>query len=104
MKKISGIYRKKWKGYTVYVSGKYRRRIRESVFAVIKTGGPDMSGITKEMTIGEILRTNPDVAPVLMEAGMHCLGCPSAQGESLEEAAMVHGIDIDDLMAKIEQA
>ena len=63
-----------------------------------------MSGITREMTIGEILRANPDVAPVLMEAGMHCLGCPSAQGESLEEAAMVHGIDISDLMAKIEQA
>ena len=62
----------------------------------------DMSGITKDMTIGEILRTNPNVAPVLMEAGMHCLGCPSAQGESLEEAAMVHGIDIDALMTAIE--
>ncbi|MCM1046805.1 MAG: DUF1858 domain-containing protein [Clostridiales bacterium] len=61
-----------------------------------------MAEITKEMTIGEILRVNPDVAPVLMNAGMHCLGCPSAQGESLEEAAMVHGMDIDDLMAKIE--
>lgn len=61
-----------------------------------------MEQITKEMTIGEILRTNPDVAPVLMEAGMHCLGCPSAQAESLEEAAMVHGMDINDLMAKIE--
>ena len=60
-----------------------------------------MSGITKEMTIGEILRANPDVAPVLMEAGMHCLGCPSAQGESLEEAAMVHGMDIDALMDSI---
>lgn len=60
-----------------------------------------MAEITKEMTIGEILRTNPDVAPVLMEAGMHCLGCPSAQGESLEEAAMVHGMDIEDLMSKI---
>ena len=58
--------------------------------------------ITKDMTIGEILRTNPKVAPVLMEAGMHCLGCPSAQAESLEEAAMVHGMDIDALMAKIE--
>ena len=46
-----------------------------------------MEGITKEMTIGEILRKNPDVAPILMEAGMHCLGCPSAQGESLEEAS-----------------
>lgn len=63
-----------------------------------------MSDITREMTIGEILRINPDVAPILMDAGMHCLGCPSAQGESLEEAAMVHGIDISDLMAKIEQA
>ena len=61
-----------------------------------------MAEITKEMTIGEILRVNPDVAPVLMNAGMHCLGCPSAQGESLEEAAMVHGMDIEDLMTKIE--
>ena len=50
-----------------------------------------MAQITKEMTIGEILRANPEVAPILMEAGMHCLGCPSAQGGSLEEAAMVHG-------------
>lgn len=61
-----------------------------------------MAQITKEMTIGEILRTNPNIAPILMEAGMHCLGCPSAQAESLEEAAMVHGMDINDLMAKIE--
>ncbi|MDE6749029.1 MAG: DUF1858 domain-containing protein [Lachnospiraceae bacterium] len=61
-----------------------------------------MAEITKDMTIGEILRTNPDVAPILMNAGMHCLGCPSAQGESLEEAAMVHGMDIDELMTKIE--
>ena len=60
-----------------------------------------MADITKDMTIGEIFRTNPDVAPILMNAGMHCLGCPSAQGESLEEAAMVHGMNIDDLMAQI---
>ena len=60
-----------------------------------------MAGITKDMTIGEILRTNPDVAPILMNAGMHCLGCPSAQGESLEEAAMVHGMNVDELMAQI---
>ena len=61
-----------------------------------------MATITKDMTIGEILRTNPAVAPILMEAGMHCLGCPSAQGESLEEAAMVHGMNVEDLMKKIE--
>lgn len=60
-----------------------------------------MANITKDMTIGEILRVAPEVAPILMEAGMHCLGCPSAQAESLEEAAMVHGLDINSLMEKI---
>ena len=60
-----------------------------------------MSNISKDMTIGEILRTNPAVAPVLLQAGMHCLGCPSAQGETLAEAAMVHGIDVDELMEQI---
>ena len=60
-----------------------------------------MAEITKNMTIGEILRMAPDVAPILMEAGMHCLGCPSAQGESLEEAALVHGMDVDALMERI---
>ncbi len=61
-----------------------------------------MTGVTREMTIGEILRTNPDVAPVLLNAGMHCQGCPSAQGEYLEEAALVHGLDSAVLMSDIE--
>ena len=61
-----------------------------------------MANITKDMTIGEILRTVPEAAPILMEAGMHCLGCPSAQAESLEEAVMVHGMDIDSLMARLQ--
>lgn len=61
-----------------------------------------MSGITKDMTIGDILNANPNVVPVLLEAGMHCLGCPASQAESLEEAAAVHGIDIDELMKAIE--
>lgn len=60
-----------------------------------------MADITKDTTIGEALRINADIAPVLMEIGMHCLGCPSAQGETLEEAAMVHGLDVDELMARI---
>lgn len=60
-----------------------------------------MAEITKDMTIGEILAKAPNVAPILMEAGMHCLGCPSAQAETLEEAAMVHGINIDELMTAI---
>jgi hybrid cluster-associated redox disulfide protein len=62
-----------------------------------------MSQITKDMTIGEIVRDHEEIVPVLMGAGMHCLGCPASQGESLEEAAMVHGIDVDDLMKVIEQ-
>ena len=57
--------------------------------------------ITKDMLIGQIIVKNPNVAPILMEAGMHCLGCPASQGETLEEAAMVHGLDIDSLMEKI---
>lgn len=61
-----------------------------------------MADITKDMTIGEILTVNPGIAPILMAAGMHCLGCPSAQGETLEEAAMVHGLDVDELMKQIE--
>lgn len=60
-----------------------------------------MAEITKEMTIGEIIAIDPSIVPILMEAGMHCIGCPSAQGESLEEAAMVHGMNIDELMTAI---
>ncbi|MDD3369607.1 MAG: DUF1858 domain-containing protein [Lachnospiraceae bacterium] len=60
-----------------------------------------MANFTKDMTIGEMIRINQNVVPVLMEAGMHCIGCPSAQGESLEEAAMVHGLDIDTLMTAL---
>ena len=60
-----------------------------------------MSEITKETLIGEALRMKPEIAPVLMGMGMHCLGCPASQGESLEEAAMVHGMDVDELMKEI---
>ena len=53
------------------------------------------------MTIGQLIMSYPQVAPVLMEVGMHCLGCPSAQAETLEEAAMVHGLDAESLVEKI---
>ncbi len=62
-----------------------------------------MAKITKDMTIGEIIRIDKAVIPVLLDAGMHCLGCPSAQGESLEEAAMVHGIDADSLIEEVNK-
>ena len=54
--------------------------------------------ITKEMTIGQILKIKPEVAPILMGMGMHCLGCPSSQMESLGDACLVHGIDADALV------
>ncbi len=57
--------------------------------------------VSKDMLIGELIRIDAGFAPILMEAGMHCIGCPSAQGETLEEAAFVHGIDVDDLMEAI---
>ncbi len=57
--------------------------------------------ITKDMYIGEILTINPGLAQILMSAGMHCLGCPSSQMESLEDAAMVHGFDVDVLLEKL---
>ncbi|MDR0963698.1 MAG: DUF1858 domain-containing protein [Clostridium sp.] len=60
-----------------------------------------MAEINKEMAIGEILKIKPASAEILANAGMHCLFCPSAQSESLEEAALVHGIDIDELMSAI---
>ena len=57
--------------------------------------------IAKETTIGELISLYPQVAPILMQVGMHCLGWPSAQAESLEEAAWVHGLDADLLVEKI---
>ena len=56
---------------------------------------------TKDMTIGELLMMDRSVGAVLMQNGMHCVGCPSSAGETLEEASMVHGTDIDKLMKEI---
>lgn len=54
--------------------------------------------ITKDMIIADIIAVDPNLAGVLMAGGMHCIGCPSAQGESLEEACFVHGMDADDVV------
>lgn len=59
--------------------------------------------IDKNMKIGELLQVNENIAPVLMGAGMHCLGCPASQMETLEQACAVHGIDCDALVAKINE-
>ena len=60
-----------------------------------------MAKISKDMTIGELIAMDTNIIGILMGAGMHCIGCPSAQGESLAEAAMVHGINGDMLVAQI---
>ncbi len=60
-----------------------------------------MAQVTKSTMIGELLRIDENVAPILLEIGMHCLGCPSSQMETIEEAAMVHGIDPDALVDRI---
>ena len=60
-----------------------------------------MAQITKDMIIAEIIAVDTNVIPVLMSAGMHCVGCPSAQGESLEEACFVHGLDADEVEAAL---
>lgn len=60
-----------------------------------------MQKVTKDMLIGDILRMDPEMAGVLVAGGMHCVGCPSAQAESIEEAAMVHGIDPEILLARL---
>ena len=60
-----------------------------------------MTQITKSTMIGELLQIDQNIAPILLNIGMHCLGCPSSQMESLEEAAMVHGMDVDVLVQQI---
>ena len=62
-----------------------------------------MSQITKDTIIGDILDIAPQTAPVLMSIGMHCLGCPSSRGETVEQACMVHGVDVDALLEEINK-
>ena len=59
--------------------------------------------ITKETTMGQMLEYDMGIAYVLMQCGMHCVGCPSSIGESLEEACIVHGLNPDAVMAQIQE-
>ncbi|MBE5907953.1 MAG: DUF1858 domain-containing protein [Lachnospiraceae bacterium] len=60
-----------------------------------------MAQVTKDTMIGELLQIDQDIAPILFGIGMHCLGCPASQMETIEEAASVHGIMPDDLVDEI---
>ena len=59
--------------------------------------------VSKDMIIADMLKIAPGIAPILMASGMHCIGCPSAQGESLEEAAMVHGLEASKLVDTVNE-
>ena len=59
--------------------------------------------VTKDTIIGEILDADATTAPFFLEMGMHCLGCPSARGESLEDACAVHGVDVNTLVDKLNR-
>ncbi len=62
-----------------------------------------MQSVNKDMTIGELLQVDMGIAAILMASGMHCIGCPASQGETLEEASMVHGMDCNELVSKINE-
>lgn len=59
--------------------------------------------VTKDTLISETLQANPKAAEILMSYGMGCLGCPSSQMETLEQAAMIHGIDLEELLAALNE-
>ena len=60
-----------------------------------------MAQITKDTIIGDILDIAPDTAPIFLSIGMHCLGCPASRGETVDQAGMVHGVDVDVLVEKL---
>jgi hydrid cluster protein-associated redox disulfide domain len=60
-----------------------------------------MAKVTKDMIIADVIRLDQGTIPILLESGMHCIGCPSAQGESLEDACAVHGMSADDLVNQL---
>ena len=62
-----------------------------------------MAQITKDTIIGDILDMDKTTAPFFLEMGMHCLGCPASRGETVEQACMVHGVDVDALVKKINE-
>lgn len=63
-----------------------------------------MAKITKDTVIGDILDIAPDTTPIFLSIGMHCLGCPSSRGETVEQACMVHGVDVEALLDKLNSS
>lgn len=78
--------------YNEKVAGLFPERYKEDI---------RIAQVNKSTMIGELLQIDQNIAPILLNIGMHCLGCPSSQMETIEEAAMVHGIDPDALVKEI---
>ena len=75
--------------------------VHSNCSAQTKEEGMMAKTVSKDMIISDLIQVDPNIVAILMRAGMHCIGCPASQGESLEEAAMVHGLDADMLVAQI---
>jgi len=66
-------------------------------------GGEIMPKITGDMIIADVLRMDRGTAPIFLKMGLHCLGCPSATGESIEDACMVHGMDVNEILKELNE-
>ncbi len=66
-------------------------------------GGGFIMKFNKDTRIGEILEVAPEKAEILLNVGMHCIGCPASQMETIEEACEVHGIDVEDVLEKLNE-
>ena len=75
----------------------------EYISKIYFKGVKDMKEVTRDTIIGDILDFDRETGKFFLEIGMHCLGCPSARGESIEQACEVHGVDCDELIAKINE-
>lgn len=82
-----------------YNTGEYTEKFPQQQVRISKEAF--FMQVTKDMTIGELLMMDRSAGAILMQNGMHCVGCPSAAGETLEEASMVHGMDINKLLDDI---
>ncbi len=83
--------------------GKKEEKKEEPVKDTTETTGDEKVVITKDMLVTDAMMLNPNLAPVLMQAGMYCFSCPASMGETLEEAAMVHGFDVDDILEAVNK-
>ena len=83
--------------------GKKEEKKEEPKKDTTENTGDEKVVITKDMLVTDAMMLNPNLAPVLMQAGMYCFSCPASMGETLEEAAMVHGFDVDDILEAVNK-